>query len=122
MAIPVKSISELEEKSEVSVNDKILILDSVSEEARLARKDELKGDPWTPWQDWEDGADWQPWYTPVKWVDYFTQADIESLNIPTKVSDLSNDENFSSMDIVTEEEWEDIEDRMTDNVNYFIYE
>ena len=56
MVIPVKSISELEEKSEVSVNDKILILDSVSEEARLASKDELKGDPWTPWQDWEDGA------------------------------------------------------------------
>lgn len=56
MVIPVKSISELEVKSEVSVNDKILILDSVSEEARLASKDELKGDPWTPWQDWEDGA------------------------------------------------------------------
>jgi hypothetical protein len=45
MVIPVKSISELEVKSEVSVNDKILILDSVSEEARLASKDELKGDP-----------------------------------------------------------------------------
>ena len=56
MVIPVKSISELEVKSEVSVNDKILILDSISEEARLASKDELKGDPWTPWQDWEDGA------------------------------------------------------------------
>ena len=42
--VPVKPISELEEKSEVSVNDKILILDSVSEEARLASKSELKGD------------------------------------------------------------------------------
>jgi hypothetical protein len=33
-------------------------------------------------------------YTPVKGVDYFTEEDIESLNIPTKVSDLSNDLNF----------------------------
>ena len=53
--VPVKPISEIEEKSEVSVNDKILILDSVSEEARLASKSELKwdkgdqGNPWTPW-------------------------------------------------------------------------
>jgi hypothetical protein len=42
--IPVKPISEIEEKSEVSENDKILILDSESEEARLASKEELKGD------------------------------------------------------------------------------
>ena len=41
---PVKPISEIEVKSEVSENDKILILDSVSEEARLASKEELKGD------------------------------------------------------------------------------
>lgn len=128
MVIPVKSISELEEKSEVSVSDKILILDSVSEEARLASKSELKGDPWepwTPWKDWEDWADWadwQPWYTPIKWVDYFTQEDIASLNIPTKVSDLTNDKNFSSMEEVTEDEWGNIEDRMINNVNYFIYE
>jgi hypothetical protein len=44
MALPVKPINEIEEKSEVSINDKILILDSESEEARLASKDELKGD------------------------------------------------------------------------------
>jgi hypothetical protein len=44
MTLPVKPINEIEEKSEVSVNDKILILDSESEEARLASKDELKGD------------------------------------------------------------------------------
>ena len=42
MTIPVKPISELEEKSTVSSSDKILILDSVSEEARLAPKSELK--------------------------------------------------------------------------------
>ena len=46
MAIPVKPINEIEVKSEVSENDKILILDSESEEARLASKDELKGDTW----------------------------------------------------------------------------
>lgn len=83
--VRVKPINELEVKSEVSVNDKILILDSVSEEARLASKDELKGDkgdkwdtwstwpqgvpwtPWTPWkdwEDWEDGKDWN-WITSV---------------------------------------------------------
>jgi len=45
--IPVKPISEIEVKSEVTENDKVLILDSESEEARLAPKDELKGtDAW----------------------------------------------------------------------------
>ena len=52
MAIPVKPISEIEVKSEVSENDKILILDSDTEEARLASKDELK------WEDGRDGRDW----------------------------------------------------------------
>jgi hypothetical protein len=42
MTIPVKPLSQIEEKSEVSASDKILILDSVSEEARLASKSELK--------------------------------------------------------------------------------
>jgi hypothetical protein len=40
--IPVKPINEIEVKSEVSEIDKILILDSESEEARLAPKDEIK--------------------------------------------------------------------------------
>ena len=62
MTLPVKPINEIEVKSEVSASDKILILDSESEEARLASKDELKGDkgdqwePWTPWADWQDWA------------------------------------------------------------------
>lgn len=85
MTLQVKPISEIEVKSEVSADDKILILDSVSEEARLASKDELKWaqwdpwekwepweqglpwpqwDPWTPWKDWEDGKDWN-WITSV---------------------------------------------------------
>lgn len=33
-------------------------------------------------------------YTPQKGIDYFTQEDIASLNIPTKTSDLTNDSNF----------------------------
>lgn len=33
-------------------------------------------------------------YTPIKGVDYFTQQDIESLNIPTKTSDLQNNSGF----------------------------
>ena len=38
-------------------------------------------------------------YTPVKGVDYFTASDIASLNIPTKVSDLTNDSGFISQEI-----------------------
>ena len=58
---PVKPISEIEEKSEVSVNDKILILDSVSEEARLASKEELKGDKWDQWEKWDTWDTWPQW-------------------------------------------------------------
>ena len=70
MAIPVKPINEIEEKSEVSINDKILILDSVSEEARLASKDELKGDKWDTgetWPQWPQGIQWPKWDTGDKW-------------------------------------------------------
>ena len=61
---------------------------------------------WLKWPQGEKGDDWEKgdkgdkWDKgdkgdkPVKWVDYFTQQDIESLNIPTKVSDLENDEWF----------------------------
>jgi hypothetical protein len=40
--IPVKPLSEVEVKENVSENDKILILDSETEEARLADKEELR--------------------------------------------------------------------------------
>lgn len=43
---------------------------------------------WEPWQPWKDWKDWEDWYTPVKWVDYFTEEDIQSLNIPTTASDV----------------------------------
>ena len=51
----------VEEKSEVSINDKILILDSVSEEARLASKDELKGDKGDKWDKGDTGEKWEKW-------------------------------------------------------------
>lgn len=67
MTIPVKALSEIEVKSEVSENDKILILDSVSEEARLASKDELKGDKGDKWDTWQQWPQWVQWLTWPKW-------------------------------------------------------
>ena len=73
MTLPVKPINEIEEKSEVSVNDKILILDSESEEARLASKDELKGDKgdkgdtWETWPQWPQGIQGIQWPKGDKW-------------------------------------------------------
>lgn len=61
MTIPVKPISELEVKSTVSADDKILILDSVSEEARLADKTELKGDKGDKGDKWDTGSAWAQW-------------------------------------------------------------
>ena len=61
MTLPVKPISEIEEKAQVWADDKILILDADSEEARLASKDELKGDKWDQWDPWTPWADWQDW-------------------------------------------------------------
>lgn len=40
--------------------------------------------------DGANGRDGQDGYTPVKGVDYFTQEDIASLNIPTDTNDLTN--------------------------------
>lgn len=37
-------------------------------------------------------------YTPQKGIDYFTQEDIASLNIPSKTSDLTNDSGFVRID------------------------
>ena len=65
--IPVKPINEIEVKSEVSENDKILILDSETEEARLAPKDEIK---------WDKGDQWDPWTD--AWV-YMTQEQYDDL-------------------------------------------
>lgn len=75
--IPVKPINEIEVKSEVSENDKILILDSDTEEARLAPKDEIKGtDAW----------------------EYMTQAQYDALP-DSKLSD------WVSRAVYSDEEW-----------------
>ena len=44
--------------------------------------------------DGQNGQNGQDGYTPVKGVDYFTQEDIASLNIPTKTSELTNNSGF----------------------------
>ena len=112
--IPVKPINEIEVKSEVSENDKILILDSESEEARLASKDELKGDTWATitsaefvWDDivftkddadtvtlenakseleWPKGDQWDPWTD--AW-EYMTQAQYDALTPQQKMDWIS---------------------------------
>ena len=56
MTLPVKPIDEIEVKATVSADDKILILDSDTDEARLASKDELKGDKWDQWDPWTPWA------------------------------------------------------------------
>ena len=65
--LPIKPLSDIDVKSEVSESDKILILDSDTNEARLASKEELKGDKgdqWEQgeqWEQWEQGVQWNPW-------------------------------------------------------------
>ena len=57
----------------------------------------------------DQGIQGEAGYTPIKGTDYFTAEDIASLNIPTKVSDLTNDSNYLSAipeEYVTETELE----------------
>lgn len=78
--VPVKALSEIEVKSEVSENDKILILDSETEEARLASKDELKGDKWDKgdkgdkWDKWDQWSQWPKWDQWLQWPQWETWA------------------------------------------------
>jgi len=115
--IPVKPINEIEVKSEVSENDKILILDSESEEARLASKDELKGDTWATitsaefvWDDivftkddadtvtlenakseleWPRGDKWDTWDPWTDAWEYMTQAQYDALTPEQKMDWIS---------------------------------
>ena len=115
--IPVKPINEIEVKSEVSENDKILILDSESEEARLASKDELKGDTWATitsaefvWDDivftkddadtvtlenakseleWPKGDKWDTWEDWTDAWEYMTQAQYDALTPEQKMDWIS---------------------------------
>lgn len=71
MTLPIKSLDEIEVKAEVSENDKILILDSETDEARLASKDELKWDKWDQWDKWDKwdtGATWPQWPKGDTWA------------------------------------------------------
>lgn len=124
--IPVKPINEIEVKSEVSENDKILILDSDTEEARLAAKDELKGDTWASivsaefsWDDivftkddsntviledakseleWPKGDKWDKWDTGTDAWEYMTQAQYDALP-DSKLTD------WVSRAVYSDEEW-----------------
>lgn len=62
----------------------------------------LKGETGTTGADGKDGVDGKDGYTPVKGVDYFTEEDIASLNIPTKTSQLENDSDFITSEYVNE--------------------
>lgn len=68
----------------------------------------LKGETGGPGADGKDGkdgqngADGKDGYTPVKGVDYFTEEDILSLEIPTKTSQLENDSDFITKEYVDE--------------------
>lgn len=72
--IPVKPLSEIEVKQNVSENDKILILDSETEEARLADKEELRWDSWILYMTKEE-YDELPVETKMDWTSYFLWDD-----------------------------------------------
>ena len=108
--VPVKPISEIEVKAEVSENDKILILDSETDEARLASKDELKWDPW------KDGKDWKNWTNGRDWTDaweYMTQEEYNELP-DTKLTD-----NVSRMVFSDEEFYFKTLLRASDNILHY---
>jgi len=124
--IPVKPINEIEVKSEVTENDKILILDSESEEARLASKDELKGDTWASivsaefsWDDivftkddsntvvledakseleWPKGDKWDKWDPWTDAWEYMTQSQYDALTPEQKMD-------WVSRAVYSDEEW-----------------
>ena len=66
----------------------IEITNRLGETTSASIKDGQKGDTGS------QGIQGEPGYTPIKGVDYFTTEDIESLNIPSKTSDLTNDNEF----------------------------
>ena len=72
--IPVKPLSEIEVKQNVSENDKILILDSETEEARLADKEELRGDSWILYMT-KSEYDALPQEQKMDWTSYFLWND-----------------------------------------------
>lgn len=68
--LPIKAISDIEVKEEVSASDKILILDSDTDEARLASKDELKWDKGDTGEQWPQGIQWPQWIQGIQGVQW----------------------------------------------------
>ena len=66
--LPIKPISAIEVKEEVSENDKILILDSETDEARLASKEELRGEQWETWPQGETWPQWPQWIQGIQGI------------------------------------------------------
>ena len=81
---PVKPLSEVEVKSHVTEDDKILILDSSSNEARLADKLEIKWDKWDTWDSWDDFMTLPqyedlPEEQKMNWVTHFIYDNVQEL-------------------------------------------
>lgn len=73
--------------------DGTMSFSDLTEEQKASLKGD-KGDTGETGADGKDGVDGKDGYTPIKGVDYFTPEDIASLNIPTKLSQLTNDSGF----------------------------
>ena len=76
--IPVKPLSEVEVKENVSENDKILILDSETEEARLADKEELRWDSWVRFMTEEEYIE-LPEEEKMDWKSYFLWKSVANI-------------------------------------------
>ena len=76
--------------------DGTMSFSDLTEEQKASLKGDKgdKGDTGEAGTNGKDGADGKDGYTPIKGVDYFTPEDIASLNIPTKLSQLTNDSGF----------------------------
>lgn len=91
-----KKITELTEATQLQDNDIFPIVQN-SETKRITvanARAKFKGDKGENGQDGQQGPAGVDGKTPVKGVDYFTEEDINSLNIPKKTSDLTNDSGF----------------------------
>ena len=125
--IPVKPINEIEVKSEVSENDKILILDSETEEARLAPKDEIKWDKGDQW----DAATVDVWTTTTgnPWTNasvtnsWTTSAAVLDFTIPKWDKGDQWDPWTDAWVYMTQEQYDDLPDsKLTDWISRAIYD
>lgn len=90
--------------------DGTMSFSDLTEEQKASLKGD-KGDKGDTGEKGQDGTDGKDGYTPVKGVDYFTEDDIASLNIPTKTSQLNNDSGYITTipsEYVTETELDNV--------------